>query len=67
MWNNLKNSTIYVGKILQVERSTQITHVVVKGDTLWSISQKYKTTVDKIKKDNNLKSDLLVVGLKLKV
>ena len=40
---------------------------VQKGDTLWNISKKLDTTVDEIKKLNNLNSNLLYVGQKLKV
>lgn len=43
------------------------THVVVKGDTLWSISQKYGVTVDSIKKKNGLKSDSISIGQKIKI
>jgi len=39
-----------------------IKHTVVKGNSLWTIAQKYGTTVDKIKKLNNLKSDALKPG-----
>lgn len=42
-------------------------YIVKSGDSLWSISQKYNTTVDKIKKDNNLTSDKLNVGQKLTI
>lgn len=41
------------------------THIVQKGESLWSIAKKYNTTVEKIKKDNNLKSDNLQPGMKL--
>lgn len=37
-------------------------HVVVKGDTLYSVSKKYNTTVDKLKKLNKLKTNVLSVG-----
>lgn len=46
------------------ESSGQI-HRVVKGDTLWDLSRKYKTSVDNLKKLNNLKSDVLQIGQKL--
>ncbi|MDO4496588.1 MAG: transglycosylase SLT domain-containing protein [Bacteroidales bacterium] len=42
-------------------------YVVRKGDTLGSIARKNHTTVAKIKKLNNLKSDRISVGKKLKV
>lgn len=42
-------------------------HVVKKGDTLYSIAKKYQTTIAQLKKLNNLKSDQLKLGTKLKV
>jgi len=42
-----------------------ITHTVKSGENLFRIAQKYNTTVDKIKKDNNLKNDNITVGRKL--
>ena len=45
----------------------EIYHVVKKGENLYRISKKYNTTVNKIKKDNNLKTDLILVGQKLKL
>mgnify|MGYP002624057932 CR=1 FL=1 len=42
-----------------------ITHTVKSGENLFRIAQKYGTTVEKIKKDNNLKSDKIAVGKKL--
>ena len=41
------------------------TYIVQKGDTLWSIANKYKITVNKLKEVNNLSSNLIVIGEKL--
>jgi LysM repeat protein len=74
--NNLKSDMIYVGQKLKVPAngSAKISvssdkkyHTVVSGDNLWDIANKYKTTVDKIKKLNNLKSDLIYPNQKLRV
>lgn len=44
------------------------THKVVKGDTLWSISQKYGTTVEKLRKANGLNAkSKLQIGQRLKI
>ncbi len=40
----------------------KVSHIVKSGDSLWAIAQKYNTTVDAIKKANNLKSDKLSIG-----
>ena len=42
-------------------------HVVQKGDTLYSISKLYNTTVDEITKQNNLKSIELSIGQELRI
>jgi LysM repeat protein len=47
--------------------STTSHHTVGQGETLYSISRKYGTTVDNIKKLNNLTGNGISVGLKLKV
>ena len=42
-------------------------HQVKAGDTLWSIAQKYKVTLEQIRKWNNLKSNAINAGTKLVV
>ena len=44
-----------------------LTHVVQKGDTLWNISQRYSTQIEKIKLKNKLENDLIVIGQKLMI
>ena len=43
------------------------TYTVKRGDTLWSISQKHKTTVERLKALNHLKSNTIFSGQKLQV
>ena len=47
--------------------SKTIKHTVKKGETLFAIAKRYHTTVEKIKRANNLKSDSLKIGQKLKI
>ena len=70
--NNLPNTTLTIGKQLQIPTSqfietptTTITYTVVPGDTLYSIARTYNTTVNNIKELNNLPSNLLTVGQQL--
>ena len=42
-------------------------YTVAPGDALSKIAKKYSTTVDLIKKANNLQSDLILPGMRLKV
>jgi len=46
-------------------KTTKKRHTIRKGDTLYSISKLYNTTVDAIKRQNNLKSTDLTIGQKL--
>ncbi len=72
--NNLTSNLLSVGQKLiisgeeeVVEPEENIVHTVEKGDTLWSIANKYNTTVDEIKRLNNLTSNILSIGQKLKI
>ncbi|MBB5282561.1 membrane-bound lytic murein transglycosylase D [Rhabdobacter roseus] len=40
-------------------------HTVQQGDTLWTISQRYGLTVDKIKRNNNIRGNSIKAGMKL--
>ncbi len=66
--NDLKSNTIQIGQVLKVTNNSDtepmecIVYTVKKGDSLYSIAKKYNTTVDEIKRYNNLKTDLLNIG-----
>lgn len=53
-------------KIVRVNSGTTI-HIVAKGDTLYSLSRRYNTTVDAIKNMNRLSSNTLAIGQELKI
>ena len=63
-WETLAESVVksiaeYVGVPYSKKGVSSNTYTVVKGDSLWSIAKKYNTTVDKLKKANNLSTNLL--------
>ena len=66
--NDLSTNTLQIGQVLKVASNSDtepmecIVYTVKKGDTLYSIANKYNTTVDEIKRYNNLKSNLLNIG-----
>ncbi|MFW2590732.1 transglycosylase SLT domain-containing protein [Aliarcobacter butzleri] len=47
--------------------SNRVKHIVKEGDTLESISKKYKTSVAKLKIDNKKKSNFLKIGEKIEI
>jgi len=59
------NIRILFSNVAAPEKTVE--HVVASGDTLGKIAKKYATTVDLIKKSNNLPSDVIRVGQKLRV
>lgn len=69
--NNLNNNTLSIDQVLKIPGSSDsynyTTYKVVSGDSLYSIAKKYNTTVNDIKKLNNLSSNLLTIGDTLKI
>lgn len=69
--NNLTSDTLRIGQILRIpgqETSpppASRTHIVRSGESLFSIATRYNTTVDELKRLNNLTSDFLNVGQEL--
>lgn len=69
--NNLSNNTLQIGQLLKLptinggnnnSTPSQNIYTVQKGDSLWTIANKYGTTVDNIKSANNLTSNNLSIG-----
>lgn len=65
--NNLKSNILYVGQTLRVPEyykaeDTNISYVVKRGDSLYSIARQYGVNVNDLKRINNLTSDLLSIG-----
>ncbi len=70
-WRALYNVYLGIGDNVPMPEpgpdTSYIEYVVQPGDTLWLISQRYKTTVDAIKSLNGLTSNLLNIGQVLKI
>jgi murein DD-endopeptidase MepM/ murein hydrolase activator NlpD len=45
-----------------IQRGADVRHTVAAGETLWSISRRYKVTVDDIKRSNGLNSENIQTG-----
>ena len=53
--------------IVKIKTETNVEHVVVKGDTLYSISKKYGLSVSELQRINKLKDNSISIGQKLKL
>ena len=75
--NNLPNTNLTIGQKLKIPAKSTVTptkpstpssdntYIVKSGDNLYSIARRFNTTVDSIKKKNNLKTNNLSIGQKL--
>lgn len=72
-YNRLTSNNLSIGQVLVIPCSEEgssdnesisnyVSYVVKSGDSLYSIAKSYGTTVDKIKRDNNLINNNLSVG-----
>lgn len=67
--NNLTSNILSTGQLLKIPSALlpESTYTVKKGDSLYSIANKYNTTVDELKRINNLTSNILSIGQILKL
>ena len=66
--NNLTSNALAIGQVLKLpnsDMSENVVYTVKKGDNLYSIAREYGTTIDAIKKLNNITSNTLSIGQKL--
>ena len=67
--SNLTSNALQIGQVLTIPLANTpasgTTYTVKSGDSLYSIAQKYNTTVDAIKRASNLTSNILSIGQKL--
>ena len=67
--NKLNSKNLSIGQQLKIpissNSSSNQTYIVKKGDNLYSVAKKFNTTIDEIKRKNNLKTNLLSIGQKL--
>lgn len=67
--NNLTSNILSTGELLKIPSPLlpETSYTVKKGDSLYSIAKKYNTTVDELKRINNLTSNTISIGQKLKL
>lgn len=67
--NNLTTNTLSIGQILVVPTGTTTsnTYKVRPGDSLYSIAKQFNTTVDELKRTNNLTNNFISINQELKI
>ena len=69
--NNLTSNSLSINQVIKLPTGNTIddtaTYMVKKGDTLYSIANKFNLSVNELKSINNLTTNLLSVGQVLKV
>ena len=72
-WNNLTSNILQIGDVLVVRGGssggtpTDYYYTVASGDSLWLIANRYGVTVGQLEAWNNLSSDIIQPGQRLKV
>lgn len=68
--NNLVSDVLQIGQVLEIPTSADtnyITYQVKSGDTLYGLASRYQTSVEEIKRFNNLSNNILQIGQVLKI
>ena len=76
--NNLTSSILFIGQLLQIPKDVESTgndsdviddntYIVQRGDTLYSIANKYNIPVNDLKNYNNITSDILLIGQVIRI
>lgn len=71
-YNNLNTPLLQIGQQIRIPKTvtsetSEIEYIVKSGDNLYTIANRYNTTVDDIMNYNNLKSNLLTIGQVLQI
>lgn len=71
-YNNLNTPLLKIGQQIRIPKTvtsetSEIEYIVKSGDNLYTIANRYNTTVDYIMNYNNLKSNLLTIGQVLQI
>ncbi|MEX0740399.1 MAG: DUF5715 family protein [Pseudohongiella sp.] len=61
------SSTTSVASAASAPMVREVTHEVQRGETLWRIASRYETSVDVLRRQNDLAGDLLRIGQTLRV
>lgn len=71
-WNELEGSKVYPGQKLKLKGEEGLQnepqhHLVERGESLYSLAQKYKTTIQDLEEINSLESKNIKIGQRIRV
>ena len=64
---NNEDLDFYAGEWIKIQQNDYASHIVKPAENLSSIAEIYNVTVEKLREDNNLKSNKLFIGQILKI
>lgn len=68
--NGIRGHLIYVGQKLRVQDSAKTAsgyYIIKKGDTLYSIARRYRTSVRDLQRKNQIKGSRVLIGQKIRL
>lgn len=68
--NGIRGHLIYVGQKLRVQDTTKTAsgyYIIKKGDTLYSIARRYRTSVRDLQRKNQIKGSRVLIGQKIRL
>ena len=67
VFRNNKAIDFYAGELVKITQNDYISHIVKPTETLLHIANQHKISVEKLRRDNDIKNDKLFIGQVIKI